>query len=325
MTGYTALLLSDPELGPLSRERVVEVDRAATRGASLTRQLLAFSRRQMHQPQVVDLNALLAEVDKLMRSLTGEGIQITLNLAPELRPVWVDPSHMEQVILNLVVNARDAMPHGGRLTLETADVDFDEESAAHHAGMAPGSYVMLAVSDTGCGMDAETQSRLFEPFFSTKRTTRSAGMGLATVYGTVKQTGGEISAKRIGRGRGDPKPERAEHCEETQQKEHPQEPPLFPDRAEDEIRRGHGKVVELELALAEADAHQLARRESDGGLLRLPLRRRLAVRRQTKKALQSLISIRLRHDGCDPAKQGDHAEQQELTDLGAGREQHDAA
>jgi PAS domain S-box-containing protein len=173
-------------------ESVGEVFQAAQRAAALTSQLLAFSRRQVASPRVTSLNLVVGNIDKMLRRIIGEDVQLSTRLSPELAPARIDPVHIEQVILNLAVNARDAMPHGGKLAIETANVDLSEEYAERHMGVAPGPYVILAVSDTGIGMDATTQSRIFEPFFTTKEQGKGTGLGLSTVYGIVKQNGGEI-------------------------------------------------------------------------------------------------------------------------------------
>jgi len=190
--GYCNLVLEEvPEQDPL-RPDLEEIRAAGERAASLTRQLLAFSRRQMLLPQLVDVNALVSSLEKLLRRLVSEQVEVLTALAPSLPPVRVDPSSLEQVIVNLSVNARDAMPNGGRLTIETAIVDLDSVYAATHIPITPGRYVMLAVSDNGAGMDAATRARIFEPFFTTKAQGKGVGLGLATVYGIVKQNGGFI-------------------------------------------------------------------------------------------------------------------------------------
>jgi two-component system cell cycle sensor histidine kinase/response regulator CckA len=166
--------------------------KAAERAASLTRQLLAFGRKQVMQPTIVDLNALVADMGHMLRRLIGEHIQLATALAPSLARVRADASQLEQVILNLAINARDAMATGGRLSIETANVDIDDSYGQSHVGVQPGKYVMLAVSDTGTGMDDETKAHLFEPFFTTKDRTKGTGLGLATVYGIVKQSNGYI-------------------------------------------------------------------------------------------------------------------------------------
>ena len=190
--GYTDLLLADLPPDDPRREDVDEIHRAADRAAALTQQLLAFSRRQVLQPKVLDLNALVTNVEKLLRRLIGEDVQLATALAADVGRVRADPGQLEQVIVNLAVNARDAMPAGGRLTLETQNVDLDAAYAAEHRTVVPGAYVVIAVSDTGTGMSADTQSHIFEPFFTTKEVGKGTGLGLATVYGIVKQSGGSI-------------------------------------------------------------------------------------------------------------------------------------
>jgi CheY-like chemotaxis protein len=173
---------------------VEEIRKAAERATALTRQLLAFGRRQVLQPQVLDLNEVVANMDRMLQRLIGEDIHLLTVLDAELWPVKVDPGQIEQVIMNLAVNARDAMPGGGKLTIETANVVLDEKYARRHVSVKPGPCVMLAVTDNGCGMDKETQSHLFEPFFTTKAKEEGTGLGLSTVYGIVKQSGGNIWA-----------------------------------------------------------------------------------------------------------------------------------
>jgi CheY-like chemotaxis protein len=165
---------------------------AAERASALTNQLLAFSRRQVAMPSVLDLNQVVQHIDKMLHRIIGEDVELQLKLAAGLSPVKADPSHIDQVIMNLAVNARDAMPNGGSLTIETADVQLTEEYAGSPLGIAAGWYVMLAVSDTGTGMDELTKSRIFEPFFTTKEKGKGTGLGLSIVYGIVKQNGGEI-------------------------------------------------------------------------------------------------------------------------------------
>ncbi|HYU08032.1 MAG TPA: PAS domain S-box protein [Gemmatimonadales bacterium] len=191
--GNTQLLLRELPPGDSKRGDVEEIRKASERAASLTRQLLAYSRRQMLQPVVLDLNVVVAEMDKLLRRLIGEHIALVTVLAPGLGRVKADPNQLEQVIVNLAVNARDAMPEGGKLTIETANVDLDETFAQAHLGSVPGAYAMLAVTDTGFGMDATVRAHLFEPFFTTKEVGKGTGLGLATVYGIVKQSDGYIS------------------------------------------------------------------------------------------------------------------------------------
>ncbi len=189
---YSDLLLEDLPSDAKDREDVEEIRKAAIAASSLTRQLLAFSRQQVLQPRILDINAVVSGTEKLLTRLLGEDVRLSTSLAPELGNVKVDPGQLEQIIMNLAVNARDAMPRGGKLTIETANVDMDAAYVAGHPVAQPGRYAMLAVSDTGIGMDAQTQARIFEPFFTTKEPGKGTGLGLATVYGIVKQSGGFI-------------------------------------------------------------------------------------------------------------------------------------
>jgi PAS domain S-box-containing protein len=190
--GYSELLLQTLPEDDGRRQDVEEIQKAGQSAGSLTRQLLAFSRKQILEPVVLDLNAVVANLDRMARRLIGEDIEIITHLDPELGRVKADAGQIEQVLLNMAVNARDAMPEGGTLTIETANVELDEQYAQTHPGTAPGHYVVLALSDTGHGMDEQTQSHLFEPFFTTKEKGKGTGLGLATVYGIVKQSGGSI-------------------------------------------------------------------------------------------------------------------------------------
>ena len=190
--GYTRMILDGAPSPAETRTFAEHIDSSSQRAASLTRHLLAFSRKQVLQPKVIDLNALVTNLDKMLRRVIGEHIDVMTVPEPHLGAVKADPGQIEQVIMNLVVNARDAMPSGGKLTLETANVELDDSYAHSHEGVQPGRYVMLAVSDTGVGMDAQTQSRIFEPFFTTKEMGRGTGLGLSTVYGIIKQSGGHI-------------------------------------------------------------------------------------------------------------------------------------
>jgi two-component system, cell cycle sensor histidine kinase and response regulator CckA len=168
------------------------IRQSARRGASLTRQLLAFGRRQILETKALNLNLILADVQKLLQRVIGEDIELNFQIEAKLGSVEADPSQLEQIVINLATNARDAMPGGGRLTIATANVSLDEAYADRREVVRPGYYVQLAVSDTGCGMDKETQSHIFEPFFTTKEQGKGTGLGLATVYGIVKQSGGYI-------------------------------------------------------------------------------------------------------------------------------------
>src|SRR3990172_4516954 len=190
--GYSELLLQTLPEDDGRRQDVEEIQKAGQSAGALTRQLLAFSRKQILEPVVLDLNAVVANLDRMARRLIGEDIEVITRLDPALGRVKTDAGQIEQVLLNMAVNARDAMPEGGKLTIETGTVELDEQYAQSHAGAAAGRHVMIAVSDTGHGVDEQTQSHLFEPFFTTKEKGRGTGLGLATVYGIVKQSGGSI-------------------------------------------------------------------------------------------------------------------------------------
>ncbi len=199
--GHAQILHDRLADSPSLRGSVEQVEKAADRAASLTRQLLAFSRKQVLQPRVLDINEVVAGMIKMFSRVIGENIEMTFVPGSNLGRVKADPGQIEQVLLNLVVNARDAMPNGGRLTIETANTDLDRSYATQHISFQPGPYLMLTVTDTGCGMDAETQTRIFEPFFTTKGPGKGTGLGLATVYGVVKQSGGYIWVySEVGRG-----------------------------------------------------------------------------------------------------------------------------
>lgn len=192
ITGYSEVLMEGLKPDHPLYSTVEQIKRAGERAAELTDQLLAFSRQQIQQTKVLNLNLDVQNIEKMLKRLIGENIQLTTRFAPDLGLVKADPGQIGQVLMNLVVNARDAMPQGGQLFIETANVDIDPAFAARHAGLRPGSYVMLEVSDTGCGMDAETRAHIFEPFFTTKEPGKGTGLGLSTVYGIVKQSGGYI-------------------------------------------------------------------------------------------------------------------------------------
>jgi len=192
ITGFSDLLLEDLAGDDPKRQDLMEIRKAAERAAGLTRQLLAFSRQQVMQTKVLDLNSLVSDTESMLGRLLGEDVTLATRLAPELGPVQADPGQIEQVIMNLAVNARDAMPNGGKLTIETANIELDPSYTQEHFPVRPGSYVMLAVTDSGTGMDDETQTHIFEPFFTTKEQGKGTGLGLATVYGIVKQSDGYI-------------------------------------------------------------------------------------------------------------------------------------
>ncbi|HYJ46876.1 MAG TPA: response regulator, partial [Pyrinomonadaceae bacterium] len=198
ISGYCQLSLRRLKQGEPLHRNIEEIMKAGERAALLTRQLLAFSRRQILQPRVLNLNSLVTDLSKRLRSLIPENIEFITVLGPEAGQLNADPSQIEQVLMNLVVNAGEAMPHGGKLVIETASVDPEEVVGGKFVS---GPHVMLIISDTGCGMDAETQERIFEPFFTTKKGNKGTGLGLATVYGIIKQSGGAVRVEsEVGRG-----------------------------------------------------------------------------------------------------------------------------
>ncbi|MGB9628235.1 MAG: GAF domain-containing protein, partial [Thermodesulfobacteriota bacterium] len=190
--GYTQLLMLDIKEGDPKREGLNEINQAVDRAVAMTRQLLAFSRKQILEMRVLDLNSVIRNLEKMLRRMIGEDIELRTILSEDIGRIEADPGQIEQVIMNLAVNARDAMPYGGKFTIETANVDLDEEYAKRHMDVKAGKYVMLSVSDTGIGMTKEVQERIFEPFFTTKGVGKGTGLGLSTVYGIVKQSGGNI-------------------------------------------------------------------------------------------------------------------------------------
>jgi signal transduction histidine kinase len=189
---YTGLILSDLKSDDPLRADIEEIKKAGERAADLTRQLLTFSRQQVVLPKVIDLNHIIAGMEKMLGRLLGADVEMTLLPATRLGKVKADPGQVEQILMNLVVNARDAMPRGGKITVQTNNTELDQHYASEHLGVAPGPYVMLAVTDTGIGMDKETQAQVFEPFFTTKEKGKGTGLGLSIVFGIVKQSGGHI-------------------------------------------------------------------------------------------------------------------------------------
>jgi two-component system cell cycle sensor histidine kinase/response regulator CckA len=192
ITGYSELSMRRMEETDPLLVNLQEIKKAGDRAASLTRQLLAFSRKQVLRPKVLVLNSVVSDMERMLARLIGEDIELCTVLEPNLSSIKVDPGQIEQIIMNLAVNARDAMPQGGKLTIETRNVVIDDEYARNHIAVTPGPFVKLEVSDSGCGIDTQTQSRIFEPFFTTKEVGKGTGLGLSTVYGIVKQSGGHI-------------------------------------------------------------------------------------------------------------------------------------
>jgi len=190
--GYGEMLVDSPNLNEAERRALSKMNEAGTSAKNLTHRLLAFSRRQVLQPVFMDLNVAVTEVNAMLAGLLGDDIELKMVLSPALGTVKADPNQIEQILMNLAINARDAMPKGGKITFETANVAIDETYAQQHLFIKPGQYVLLSVSDTGAGMTTETQSHVFEPFFTTKLAGKGTGLGLSTVFGIVKQSGGSI-------------------------------------------------------------------------------------------------------------------------------------
>jgi two-component system cell cycle sensor histidine kinase/response regulator CckA len=192
---YTTLLLDDLKPGDPMHADLDEVKRAGERAAGLTRQLLAYSRQEMLEPRTLDLNQIVARMGNMLQRLLGEGVGLVILASDTLGSIHADPGQIDQIIMNLVVNARDAMPEGGKVTIETANVEFDAFYASEHHGVAAGHYVMMEVTDTGVGMDIATQARIFDPFFTTKTRDKGTGLGLSTVFGIVAQSKGHICVR----------------------------------------------------------------------------------------------------------------------------------
>jgi CheY-like chemotaxis protein len=192
ISGYTEVLLDQLTLGHPLHSKAEAIQQASDRATTLTRQLLAFSRKQLLELKVIDVNAIVADMERLLRPLIGEHIELTTSLAPAVGCTRADAGQLEQVIMNLVVNAKDAMPNGGKISIRTASVTLDDSYRPENTFIKNGPYVMISVSDNGEGMDRETQARIFEPFFTTKEKGKGTGLGLSTVYGIIKQSGGYV-------------------------------------------------------------------------------------------------------------------------------------
>jgi PAS domain S-box-containing protein len=201
VVGYSTLAAANLPAGDPLRDDIVEIEKAGLRAADLTAQLLAFSRQQVLKPSIIDLNESVTKVERLLRRVLGSHIELETGSSTPLWPVRADPGQIDQVLMNLAVNARDAMPAGGKLTVLTCNVDLDDEHAHQHSWTRPGQHVMLSVADTGVGMDRATQAQMFEPFFTTKEAGKGSGLGLSTVFGIVQQSGGSIQVdSEMGRG-----------------------------------------------------------------------------------------------------------------------------
>jgi len=201
ISGYTEVMLDQLTLGHPLYAKAEAIQQASDRATTLTRQLLAFSRKQLLELKVIDVNAIVADMERLLRPLIGEDIELTTSLAPAVGCTRADAGQLEQVIMNLVVNAKDAMPNGGKICIRTTSVTLDDTYRPENTFIKHGPYVMISVSDTGQGMDRETQARIFEPFFTTKEKGKGTGLGLSTVYGIIKQSGGYVFVQsELGRG-----------------------------------------------------------------------------------------------------------------------------
>jgi two-component system cell cycle sensor histidine kinase/response regulator CckA len=195
INGYSELLLARPGSADSNRELMAEIHKAGKRAETLTKQLLAYSRKQILKPKILEINAHVVDIQKMVHRMVGEDMEIATSLDPELGRIRADPTQLEQIIINLATNARDAMPQGGTLTIRTRNIELDEKYTASHAGSRLGRYVMLEISDTGCGMDKKTKQHIFEPFFTTKDAGKGTGLGMAMVYGIVKQSEGYIEVE----------------------------------------------------------------------------------------------------------------------------------
>ena len=191
--GYSDLIAETMSPADVNLRRIIKIKDAAQRATALIRQLLAFSRLQVFAPKLMDLNVSISHLAEMLPRLLGEDIRLTLSLDPELWTVKADPSQIDQVLMNLSVNARDAMPHGGKLVIETHNVELDESSASAHPGVPPGLFAVICVSDTGTGISSEVMPHIFDPFFTTKEMGKGTGLGLSTVYGIVRQSGGFVA------------------------------------------------------------------------------------------------------------------------------------
>ena len=199
--GYDELLLGEPDESEAAREKLLQIRKAVDRGASLTRQLLVFSRKEALKPVPVSVNDLIEELHESLQRLLGESIKLRVILGSDVCPVKLDPGQLQQVVMNLAINARDAMPKGGSLTIKTAEVDVDEARSKEHMGIPPGQYAIVDVTDTGTGMGRATRSRIFEPFFTTKEAAGGTGLGLANVHEILIRSGGHVEVE-TGPGRG---------------------------------------------------------------------------------------------------------------------------